>query len=83
MEELKQRTDRFLEGTCLTLENMSKTILICSHGGTIVTLLARLLDASITEMLSHKCPNTAVTILEVSDERQISVCAFQCSSHSG
>jgi broad specificity phosphatase PhoE len=81
MLELQARTDAFLSEYCFVEAHMNKTLVLVTHGGVVVTVLATLLDATLEEMLERRCRNTAVSILDISSDKQVSVTAFNCCAH--
>jgi broad specificity phosphatase PhoE len=78
IQALQRRTDLFLERLC-TLPSES-SILICTHGGVITTMLATLLDATLEEMLAHRFLNTSVTRMSMVG-REVMLRNFNCVEH--
>lgn len=78
IRDLQIRTDCFLEELG-TLPSES-SILICTHGGVITTILATLLDATLEEMLAHRFLNTSVTQVSVVG-REVVLRKFNCVEH--
>lgn len=76
--DVQKRTDRFLDD--IRLLPTTSSILVCTHGGVITTMLATLLDAPLEEMLTHRFWNTSVTQLSVV-EREATVKRFNCVEH--
>ena len=78
MLEVSRRTDAFL--TSLDSHPVESTILICTHGGVLTTLLATLLETPLDEMLVHNFRNASLTIVEKFG-LQVRVSCFNCVQH--
>lgn len=63
IREVQARSDAFLKR--VIPRHPGQSVLFCTHGGIITTLLATLVDASLEEMLVHRFRNTSLTVVEV------------------
>jgi broad specificity phosphatase PhoE len=80
IRDVQRRTDRFLDD--LRSLPPESSLLICTHGGVITTMLATLLEASLEEMLSHRFLNTSVSQLSV-EPHGVVLKRFNCVEHLG
>lgn len=78
-EELKERVKNFLEE--LKKKYKGKTVLICSHGNYIETLLGILLKRPLEKSLEIKQSNAAVNIVEAKDSGEHEVRVINCIQH--
>lgn len=80
IRDVRRRTDRFLDEVRVLPAESS--ILVCTHGGVITTMLATLLEATLEEMLAHRFLNTSVTQVSVVGQ-EVVVQRFNCIEHLG
>ncbi len=77
--ELQQRIVSFCED--LFKRHKGQTILIVSHGGPMTCLYLHLFEKSFEEYAQYHPENTAVTILEISDDKKHTVHVLNCVKH--
>jgi broad specificity phosphatase PhoE len=71
--DLQLRTDSFLEE--ISPVRRGDSVLICTHGGVIRALLARLLSLSIGDAVFYPTDNAALWIFEVDDQGRVQLLA--------
>ncbi len=65
----------------LLKKHLHHTVLIVGHGGSLTYLLLHLFEKTMDEYKTHHPQNTAVTILEISDDRRHTVHVLNCVKH--
>ncbi len=65
----------------LLKKHIHDTILIVGHGGSLTYLLLHLFEKTMDEYKKHHPQNTAVTILEISDDKKHTVHVLNCVRH--
>lgn len=78
--ELQIRTNSIVEK--IRQQPNSLTILICSHGGTIRSLLAKLLNRPLEELLTIAIDNTSVTTLNLKGTHEVELIRLNDSTHT-
>tara|TARA_Y100000310_G_scaffold144893_1_gene144162 strand:- start:13240 stop:13839 length:600 start_codon:yes stop_codon:yes gene_type:complete len=80
-EELQKRIVTFYEE--LLAKHQGKRVLVIAHAGVIGALLLHLLEKESTreEYLKVHPKNTAITVLEISDDKQHKVYVLNCINH--
>jgi len=77
--DLKTRTDQFLKRL---LENyQGKTVLLCTHGGPILTLLATVLEFPLEEFIEHEIENASISTVELDDKGKVLQCTINSVLH--
>ena len=65
----------------LLKKHLHDTILIVGHGGSLTYFLLHLFEKSMDEYKKHHPQNTAVTILEISEDKKHTVHVLNCVKH--
>jgi broad specificity phosphatase PhoE len=77
--DMQARTDRLIAR--LKSGYLGKTVLVCTHGGPIRTLLARVLNMPLEELLAQSIENASLTTLEFSEEGEPMRCLLNSVQH--
>jgi broad specificity phosphatase PhoE len=74
--------ERMLQFIKTILEKHEKqTVLLVSHGGTLTSFYLNLFQKAKEEYKKYHPQNTAVTILEISDDKKHTVHVLNCGKH--
>ena len=77
--DVKVRTDRFLKKL---LENYSgKSVLLCTHGGPIRTILAAVLETPLGEIWDQAIDNTSLSTVEFGPDGRALRCTINSTAH--
>lgn len=77
--ELRKRINDFLDW--LIDQYVDKSVLLVTHGGIIVNMILKILDVPDEEFYKYLPNNTAITVIEIKEDKSFEIHQMNCDKH--